>query len=130
MIYDQYPDQIIKIFIRDITSERARKADKRDNSDSYYNYLRKFLPREQSNIRRSDTSTSSMMEALGEVELPEHQQEIMDQSVPLKTKLDLFEERMRHVSYGLPDGVFTVFTLASQLRTVSVDAPPERVKEP
>lgn len=126
MIYEQYPDQIIKIFIHDVTSERAKLADRRESlrSDSYYNTLRNYLSRDQTlNWRRptpsSSSSSSSVMNAIEEVEVPEDQKQVMDPDVPLKTKLDMFHERMDNVTRGLPPGLLTVFNLASQLRTVS-----------
>ncbi|ORY90502.1 hypothetical protein BCR43DRAFT_464425 [Syncephalastrum racemosum] len=116
-IYERYPDQIIKIFIHDITSDRARRADIQESEkpDSYYNSLRKLLAREPS-ARRSSTS-SNFMEAFGEIDVPDDQQQMDDPAVPLKTKLERFEERMQHVSKGTREGVFTVFRLAFQLRT-------------
>ncbi|KAI8145503.1 hypothetical protein BJV82DRAFT_511587 [Fennellomyces sp. T-0311] len=132
-LYKQYPNQIIKIFIHDVTSERARHADQRESerSDSYYNNLRKFLARDQQNggnangsnpllPRRSGTTTSTMFDALGETEIPDDEKVMMDPAVPLKTKLDMFNERMDNLSAELPEGVMSVFTLASQLRTVSI----------
>ncbi|KAI9487981.1 hypothetical protein BDB00DRAFT_850493 [Zychaea mexicana] len=124
-IYKQYPEQIIKIFIHDVTSERARHADQRESerSDSYYNNLKKFLARDQQSggggnlPRRSATTTTSMLDAIGETEIPDEEKVMMDPTVSLKTKLDIFHERMDNLARELPEGVLTVFTLASQLRT-------------
>lgn len=115
-IYNQYPDQIIKIFIHDVTSQRARDADKlaQEKPDSYYKSLRKFLSRESSLLRRGSTSQLAM-DAMAETEVPEEQQQISNPEIPLLTKLEQFEERMKRVSSGMREGVFTVFTLASQL---------------
>ncbi|KAI9270558.1 hypothetical protein BDA99DRAFT_323580 [Phascolomyces articulosus] len=131
-IYKQYPNQIIKIFIHDVTSERARHADQRESerSDSYYNGLKKFLARDQQPNggppgvggllpRRSSTTTTSMLDAVGETELSEDEKVMNDPAVSLKTKLDMFHDRMDYLASELPEGVLTVFTLASQLRTVS-----------
>ncbi|KAL7325044.1 hypothetical protein PS15p_210142 [Mucor circinelloides] len=115
-IYNQYPDQIIKIFIHDVTSQRARDADKlaQERPDSYYRSLRKFLSRESSLQKRGSTSQLAM-DAMAETEVPEEQQQISNPEIPLLTKLEQFEERMKRVSSGMREGVFTVFTLASQL---------------
>lgn len=59
------------------------------------------------------------MNAIEEVEVPEDQKQMMDPNISLKTKLDMFHERMDNIARGLPSGLLTVFTLASQLRTVS-----------
>lgn len=115
-IYNQYPDQVIKIFIHDVTSQRARNADKlaQEKPDSYYKSLRKFLSKESSLLRRGSTSQLAM-DAMAETEVPEEQQQISNPDIPLLTKLEQFEERMKRVSTGMREGVFTVFTLASQL---------------
>ncbi|KAI8636613.1 hypothetical protein BD408DRAFT_425891 [Parasitella parasitica] len=115
-IYNKYPDQIIKIFIHDVTSQRAKDADKlaQEKPDPYYKSLRKFLSRESSLLRRGSTSQLAM-DAMAETEIPEEQQQISNPNISLLTKLEQFEERMKRVSSGMREGVFTVFTLASQL---------------
>ncbi|CEP16177.1 hypothetical protein [Parasitella parasitica] len=115
-IYNKYPNQIIKIFIHDVTSERAKNADRivQEKPDSYYKILRKFLSRESSLLRRGSTSQLAM-DAMAETEVPEEQQQISNPDISLLTKLEQFENRMQRVSSGMREGVFTVFTLASQL---------------
>jgi hypothetical protein len=112
-----YPNQIIKIFIHDVSSQRAIISDKmaRDKPDSYYRMIRKFLSRESKMLRREGSSSHFAIDAMAETEVPEEQQQITDPTIPILTKLELFEERMKHVSTNMRDGVFTVFTLASQL---------------
>ncbi|KAI9347083.1 hypothetical protein BD770DRAFT_327804 [Pilaira anomala] len=115
-IYNQFPDQIIKIFIHDVTSQRAKDADRlaKDKPDSYYTSLRKFLTRE-SKILKTGPSSALAMEAMAATELPEEEKIVDDPEVPLLTKLEQFEQRMERVSSQMRAGVFTVFTLASQL---------------
>lgn len=112
-VYEASPDQIIKIFIHDVTSQRAINADKlaKDKPDSYYSSLRKFLSRES----RKGSSSQLAMDAMAQTEVPEEQEQISDPEVPLMTKLEQFEERIKRVSAPMREGVFTVFTLASQL---------------
>lgn len=115
-IYNQFPDQIIKIFIHDVTSQRAKDADRlaKDKPDSYYTSLRKYLTRE-SKILKTGPSSALAMEAMAATELPEEEKIVDDPEVPLLTKLEQFEQRMERVSGQMRAGVFTVFTLASQL---------------
>ncbi|KAI7891712.1 uncharacterized protein EV154DRAFT_419908 [Mucor mucedo] len=112
-IYKEFPDQIIKIFIHDVTSQRAMNADKlaKDKPDSYYSSFRKFLSRES----RKSSSSQLAMDAMGQTEVPEEQEGLNDPEIPLLTKLEQFEARMKRVSRDMREGVFTVFTLASQL---------------
>ncbi|KAI8373193.1 uncharacterized protein BYT42DRAFT_61122 [Radiomyces spectabilis] len=116
-IYHLYPHQIIKIFIHDVSSERAVQFDRRvrKRSDSYYESIRKFITRDNNARRRTGTSTQTAMDAMVDTEVPQEQQMIMDANVPLQTKLEEFEARMKRVSSSLPDNVFSVFNLASQL---------------
>ncbi|KAI9473773.1 MAG: hypothetical protein EXX96DRAFT_487278 [Benjaminiella poitrasii] len=119
-IYNEYPDQIIKIFIHDVSSHRAIIADRNNNSnsqqqgqsDSYYNSLRKFISRESNLLRKGSTSRLAM-DALTETEIPVNNNPQLMTST--STKLEQFEERMKRISSHMRDGVFTVFTLASQL---------------
>lgn len=115
-IYEEFPDQIIKIFIHDVSSQRAKNADRiaRDKPDSYYSSLRKFISRESSLLRKGSSSQLAM-DAMAHTEIPEEQKQMADPEVPLLTKLEQFEARMQRVSGKMRDGVFTVFTLASQL---------------
>ncbi|KAI8063390.1 uncharacterized protein B0P05DRAFT_476853 [Gilbertella persicaria] len=114
-IYHEFPDQIIKIFIHDVTSERAMHADQTSrNTDSYYASLRKFLSRE-SLLRKEPSNSQLAMDAMAQTEVPEEQANVSDPAVPLLTKLEQFEARMKRVSEGMREGVFTVFTLATQL---------------
>lgn len=85
----------------------------RDKPDSYYSSLRKFISRES--LQRKGSSSQLAIDAMGQTEVPEEQQHISDPEVPLLTKLEQFEARMKRVSNKMRDGVFTVFTLASQL---------------
>ncbi|KAG2207967.1 hypothetical protein INT47_010951 [Mucor saturninus] len=112
-IYKEFPDQIIKIFIHDVTSQRAMNADKlaKDKPDSYYSSFRKFLSRDS----RKSSSSQLAMDAMAQTEVPEEQAQLNDPEVPLLTKLEQFEARMKRVSRPMREGVFTVFTLASQL---------------
>lgn len=83
----------------------------KDKPDSYYSSLRKFLSRES----RQGFSSHLAMDAMAATEVPEEQEHISDPEVPLLTKLEQFEARMKRVSSQMRDGVFTVFTFASQL---------------
>ncbi|KAI9323093.1 hypothetical protein BX666DRAFT_1846751 [Dichotomocladium elegans] len=125
-IYNRYPHQIVKIFIHDVSSTRARSADERDvnRTDSFYNMIRKCISRDQNGadyfrLHHSSTTTSALMDAIGEADVPEPGKIVEDPGVPLKTKLDLFNDRIAAVSNGLPSGIFTLFSSASQLLKVS-----------
>lgn len=52
---------------------------------------------------------------MAHTEVPEEEKQMSDPEIPLLTKLEQFEARMQRVSSKMRDGVFTVFTLASQL---------------
>ncbi|ORZ20408.1 hypothetical protein BCR42DRAFT_408699 [Absidia repens] len=120
-IYHQYPDQIIKILIHDVTSARAIHADRQAASqpDGFYDSIKKFMAGElastSSRPGRVNTSSEKAMDAMLNPEIHEDQQQIMDPNIPLKTKLEQFEQRMYTVSAGMRYGVFTVFSMASQL---------------
>ena len=86
----------------------------KDKPDSYYSSLRKFISKESTLLRKGSSSTLAM-EAMAQTEIPEEQEEISNPEVPLLTKLEQFEKRMKRVSGDMREGVFTVFTLASQL---------------
>ncbi|KAI7869079.1 hypothetical protein BDF14DRAFT_1723471 [Spinellus fusiger] len=121
-IYRQFPDQIIKIFIHDVSSERAMNADKTREasaSEKYYTILRKFVTREHSLLKRTNTSPQTAMDAITDTEVPQEQKIAMDPNVSENTKLEIFEERMKRVSTGMREGVFHVFKFASQLLLVS-----------
>ncbi|KAI8067780.1 hypothetical protein BC940DRAFT_226246, partial [Gongronella butleri] len=115
-IYHEFPDQIAKIFIHDVTSERAMHADRQaaSRSDSLYNGVRRLVTSSSSNLRRTNTSDQAM-EALAQRDIPKEQQIAMDPRVPIKTKLEQFEQRMNRISTGMRHGVFSVFSLSSQL---------------
>ncbi|CAO3592535.1 unnamed protein product [Absidia cylindrospora] len=120
-IYHQYPDQIVKILIHDVTSERAIHADRQAASqpDGFYDSIKKFMAGEVASTSprpsRVNTSSEKAMDAMLNPEIHEDQHQIMDPNIPLKTKLEQFEQRMYRVSAGMRHGVFTVFSLASQL---------------
>lgn len=104
------------------------QADRRtaSRSESFYDGVKKLIAEELSSFSSSSsqiapitTSSEKAMEAMLHPEIPEEQQQIMDPTIPLKTKLDQFEERMYRVSNGMRYGVFSVFSLASQLLLVS-----------
>jgi hypothetical protein len=130
-IYHRYPGQIVKIFIHDVTSERAMQADRQtaSRSESFYDGVKKLIAEELGSFSSSSpqtahipTSSEKAMEAMLHPEIPEEQQQIMDPTIPLKTKLEQFEQRMYRVSGGMRYGVFSVFSLASQLLLVSRDS--------
>ncbi|CAO3661738.1 unnamed protein product [Rhizopus stolonifer] len=120
-IYHDFPDQVIKIFIHDVSSQRAIDADRLVSStsqseSSYYNAVRKFISKESAFLRRKDSSTQLAMDAMATTEVPQEQQQMTDPQVPLLTKLEQFEQRMGNISDTMPKGVFTVFSLASKLK--------------
>lgn len=55
------------------------------------------------------------MDVMATTEIPQEQQQMTDPQVPLVTKLEQFQQRMDRVSSNMREGVFTVFSLASQL---------------
>ncbi|KAI8344007.1 hypothetical protein BC941DRAFT_2501 [Chlamydoabsidia padenii] len=122
-IYHRYPSQIVKIFIHDVTSERAIQADHQaaSRSESFYNSVKKLIADElesftsSSNYAPISTSSEKAMDVMLNPEIPKEQQQIMDPTIPLETKLEQFERRMYKVSAGMRHGVFSVFSLASQL---------------
>ncbi|PHZ07572.1 uncharacterized protein RHIMIDRAFT_242547 [Rhizopus microsporus ATCC 52813] len=119
-IYNEFPDQIIKIFIHDVSSQRAINADRRLSSasvmdSSYYSAIRKFISRESALLRKKDSSAQLAMDVMATTEIPQEQQQMTDPQVPLVTKLEQFQQRMDRVSSNMREGVFTVFSLASQL---------------
>ncbi|ORX46822.1 hypothetical protein DM01DRAFT_1293395 [Hesseltinella vesiculosa] len=120
-IYHEYPDQIAKIFIHDVTSERAMHADRQgaSRSDLIYQGVKRLMS-SSSNLRRSNTS-SEAMDVFVHRDIPKEQQMALDPRIPVKTKLEQFEHRMTNVSLGMRHGVFSVFTLASQLLLVIAD---------
>lgn len=123
-IYAKYPSRVLKIFIHDVTSERAivedRRQRERDASDSYYNTIRKFLVKEESHLlRRSNTGTHAAMDAMTHTEIPQEQQAALDPDVPQATKEELFKQRLERVTQGMPEGLFTLFKNSSRLLSVS-----------
>ncbi|CAO3588044.1 unnamed protein product [Absidia cylindrospora] len=123
-IYQRYPDQVVKIFIHDVTSKRAMDADLQaaSRTDSFYDGIKKLIAGESTSSstsngrpKRVNTSSEKVMDAMLTPEVPESQQQVMDPTVPLKTKLERFEQRMQSVSAGMRHGVFTVFSTATQL---------------
>ncbi|KAI8089935.1 uncharacterized protein BX664DRAFT_365708 [Halteromyces radiatus] len=137
-IYHQFPDQVIKIFIHDVTSERAMHADRQaaSRSDSFYDGIKKFMAGDPTSSSSSSTAWSSSsqsptkptrvntssekaIDAMLASEVPMEQQQVMDPTISLKTKLEQFEQRMYRVSSGMRHGVFSVFSLASQLLLVN-----------
>ncbi|KAI9280028.1 hypothetical protein BY458DRAFT_553447 [Sporodiniella umbellata] len=120
-IYHDFPDQIIKIFIHDVSSQRAIDADKLVFSTSttdfsYYNAVRKFISRESMHLRRKDSSTQLAMDAMATTEVPQQEQQMSNPEIPLLTKLEQFEKRMGNIAETMPKGTFTVFSLASKLK--------------
>ncbi|KAL0088171.1 hypothetical protein F4703DRAFT_1735241 [Phycomyces blakesleeanus] len=120
-IYRQFPDQIIKVFIRDVSSELAIHADNNkdtSSSERMYNIIRKFISQEHSTLKRTNTSQTAM-DAITNTEVPKSQQVAMDPSVPQATRLELFKERMEQAASDMKEGAFTVFKSSTQLITVS-----------
>ncbi|KAG2230457.1 hypothetical protein INT48_008792 [Thamnidium elegans] len=76
--------------------------------------LRKFLSRE-SKLLKKGPSSALAIDAMASTELPDEQEQSLDPEVPLLTKLEQFDQRMQRVSSQMREGVFTVFSLASQL---------------
>ncbi|OAD80489.1 hypothetical protein PHYBLDRAFT_178624, partial [Phycomyces blakesleeanus NRRL 1555(-)] len=118
-IYRQFPDQIIKVFIRDVSSELAIHADNNkdtSSSERMYNIIRKFISQEHSTLKRTNTSQTAM-DAITNTEVPKSQQVAMDPSVPQATRLELFKERMEQAASDMKEGAFTVFKSSTQLIT-------------
>jgi uncharacterized protein YhaN len=82
---------------------------------SYYGAIRKFISRESALLRKKDSSAQLAMDVMATTEIPQEQQQMTDPQVPLVTKLEQFQQRMDRVSSNMREGVFTVFSLASQL---------------
>ncbi|KAI8332821.1 hypothetical protein BC941DRAFT_435419 [Chlamydoabsidia padenii] len=121
-IYHRYPHQIVKIFIHDVTSERAMHADRQaaSRTDSFYDGIKKFMAGEPSS-RSNHISSEKAMDAMLSPEVPDEQQQVMDPAIPLRTKLEQFEQRIDRVSNDIQHGVFSVFTTASQLLLASTE---------
>lgn len=82
---------------------------------SYYGAIRKFISRESALLKKKDSSAQLAMDVMATTEIPQEQQQMTDPQVPLVTKLEQFQQRMDRVSSNMREGVFTVFSLASQL---------------
>lgn len=82
---------------------------------SYYSAIRKFISRESALLKKKDSSAQLAMDVMATTEIPQEQQQMTDPQVPLVTKLEQFQQRMDRVSSNMREGVFTVFSLASQL---------------
>ncbi|KAG1467116.1 hypothetical protein G6F46_000175 [Rhizopus delemar] len=121
-IYHEFPEQVIKIFIHDVSSQRAMNADRRASSMSslsdfsYYTAIRKFITKENIELRKKDSSTQLAMDAMATTEVPEEEQQMTDPEIPVVTKLEQFEQRMERIASTMPPDVFTIFTLASKLK--------------
>lgn len=115
-IYNEYPDQIIKICIHDVTSHRAIESDRiaSEKPDSYYRVIRKFFSRESRLLKKSPSSQFAM-DALAETEIPEEQLIVADPEISIATKLKQFEERIERVSKDIKEGVFTVFSSGDEI---------------
>ncbi|CAO3650278.1 unnamed protein product [Cunninghamella echinulata] len=117
-VYHEYPQQVIKIFIHDVTSERAKQADRQTalRGESLYDGVKKFISKEAPKLGRSMSSTEKAMEAALHSDIPNDQQ-VLDSNLSMTTKLNQFEQRMTNLSEAMRYGVFSTFTLASQLLT-------------
>lgn len=97
-------------------------ADRRASSTSslsdfsYYTAIRKFITKENIELRKKDSSTQLAMDAMATTEVPEEEQQMTDPEIPIVTKLEQFEQRMERIASTMPPDVFTIFTLASKLK--------------
>lgn len=112
---------MIKIFIHDVTSERAKQADRQTalRGESLYDGVKKFISKEAPKLGRSMSSTEKAMEAALHSDIP-NDQKVLDSNLSMTTKLNQFEQRMINLSEAMRYGVFSTFTLASQLLTVII----------
>lgn len=120
-IYHEYPHQIIKICIHDVTSHRAVEFDRLANQkpDSYYRLIRKFFSQESRLLKKSPSSQFAM-DAMAETEIPEEQQDVADPKIPIATKLRQFEDRIKRVSNDMEEGVFTIFSKGDEIMSDSL----------
>ncbi|CAO3606831.1 unnamed protein product [Cunninghamella blakesleeana] len=117
-VYHEYPDQVIKILIHDVTSDRAREADRQapSRSESLYEGVKKFVSKEGPKLGRSLSSAEKAVDAALHSDIP-NDQKVLDSNLSITTKLDQFEQRMNNLSQVMRYGVFSTFNLASQILT-------------
>jgi hypothetical protein len=120
------------VFIHDVTSERAKKADQQEAEarkaeaekpakKMYLESLREAIGLHATVTGQAHVSQSAV-DAVTSVEQPPQEQISNDPSVPPLTKLELFNKRIEQVSQGMRDGVFRLFEDPKEIYADSVVA--------
>jgi hypothetical protein len=118
-VYQQFPDRIVKVFIHDVTSERAKKADteaeeakkeaaSKGTKNVYLESLREAIGL-HAGVTGESHFTHSAVDAVTHTEQPPEQEASTDPSVPAPTRLELFNQRIAKVSEGMREGVFKLY---------------------
>ncbi|KAG2182717.1 hypothetical protein INT44_005697 [Umbelopsis vinacea] len=118
-VYQQFPDRIVKVFIHDVTSERAAKADlaaeqakkeaaTKGTKKMYMESLREAIGLHATVTGEAHISNSAV-DAVTNTEEPPTQQASNDPNVPPLTRVELFEQRIAKVSEGMREGVFKLY---------------------
>jgi hypothetical protein len=130
-IYEQFPDRIVKVFIHDVTSERAMKADEeaearkaeapKEGKKVYLESLREAIGL-HATVTGEAHIAESAVDAVTSTEQPPQAAVTNDPNVPPPTKLELFHQRIAQVSDGMRDGVFKLFKDPKEIYEDSVVA--------
>lgn len=118
-VYQQFPDRIVKVFIHDVTSERAAKADlaaeqakkeapPKGTKKAYMESLREAIGLHATVTGEAHISNSAV-DAVTNTEQPPEEQAATDPNVPPPTRVELFNQRIAKVSQGMREGVFRLY---------------------
>jgi hypothetical protein len=123
-IYQQFPDQVVKVLIHDVTSERAVMADKeaearkaeasKPGKKMYLESLREAIGL-HAKVTGQASLASSAVDAVTSTEQPAQESVATDPNVPAPTKVELFTQRIAQVSEGMRDGVFRLYKNPKEL---------------
>lgn len=123
-IYQQFPDQVAKVLIHDVTSERALKADQeaearkaeasKPGKKAYLTSLREAIGL-HATVTGQASIASSAVDAVTSTECPDEQVVATDPTVPVPTKVELFVKRIAQVSEGMRPGVFRLYKDAKEI---------------
>ncbi|OZJ03747.1 hypothetical protein BZG36_03061 [Bifiguratus adelaidae] len=115
-VYKLLPDQVLKIFIHDVSSARAVEADKLAQDEkqrklthgTYLETLRAAIGADE-RMKGEGNMAASAVDAVTHTEDSELQRAAMDPKRTTESRLALFEERIKQISEGIRPGVFSLF---------------------
>jgi Uncharacterized conserved protein (DUF2183) len=118
-VYQQFPDRIVKVYIHDVTSERAAKADlaaeqakkeaaTKGTKKVYLESLREAIGLHATVTGEAHISNSAV-DAVTNTEQPPVEEVSNDPNVPPLTRVELFNQRIAKVSEGMREGVFKLY---------------------